>query len=99
MATNVNTPLNMNGNKITNLTNGSSSTDAAAYGQTPVGGTTVTIAQGGTGQITQQAAINALTGTQTAGTYLRSDGANASLQTLSAADLAIAQYTQRIFLV
>jgi len=35
---------------------------------------TVAIANGGTGQTTQQAAINALTGTQTSGKYLRSDG-------------------------
>lgn len=48
---------------------------------------TVAIANGGTGQATQQAAINALTGTQSAGTYLRSDGTNASLSTIQAADV------------
>jgi hypothetical protein len=40
---------------------------------------TVAIANGGTGQTTQQAAINALTGTQTANRVLRSDGTNATL--------------------
>ena len=40
---------------------------------------TVSIAKGGTGATTRQTAINALTGTQTSGTYLRSDGTNATL--------------------
>lgn len=47
----------------------------------------VTIALGGTGQATQQAAINALTGTQSSGKYLRSDGTNATLSSLAAADM------------
>jgi len=38
-----------NGKKITSVGNGSASSDAAAYGQTPAGGNTATIAQGGTG--------------------------------------------------
>jgi len=40
---------------------------------------TVAIANGGTGQTTQQAAINALVGTQTANRVLRSNGTNMSL--------------------
>lgn len=48
---------------------------------------TLPIANGGTGQTTQQAAINALTGTQTSGTYLRSNGTNASLSTIQAGDV------------
>lgn len=40
---------------------------------------TVAIANGGTGQITQQLAINALTGAQTNNRVLRSDGTNATL--------------------
>lgn len=48
---------------------------------------TLAIASGGTGQTTQQAAINALTGTQSAGKYLRSDGTNATLATIQAADI------------
>ena len=48
---------------------------------------TLPIANGGTGQVTQAAAITALTGTQISGRYLRSDGTNATLSTLQAADL------------
>ena len=48
---------------------------------------TVAIANGGTGQTTQAAAITALTGTQTNAYYLRSNGTNATLSALSAADL------------
>jgi hypothetical protein len=40
---------------------------------------TLAISKGGTGQITQQLAINALTGTQTNNRVLRSDGTNATL--------------------
>jgi hypothetical protein len=40
---------------------------------------TLAIANGGTGQTTQQAAINALVGTQTANRVLRSDGTNSTL--------------------
>jgi hypothetical protein len=50
----------------------------------------VTIAQGGTGQVTQQAAINALTGSQVAGEYLRSNGTNAALSTIQGGDLPTA---------
>jgi hypothetical protein len=48
---------------------------------------TVSIAKGGTGQTTQQASINALTGTQSSGKYLRSDGTNATLSSIQAADV------------
>ena len=48
---------------------------------------TLGIANGGTGQTTAAAAITALTGTQTSAYYLRSNGTNASLSALSAADL------------
>jgi hypothetical protein len=48
---------------------------------------TVDILKGGTGQTTQQAAINALTGAQSSGKYLRSDGTNATLSNIQAADL------------
>lgn len=49
--------------------------------------TTLPISKGGTGQSTQAAAITALTGTQTSGKYLRSDGTNAALDTLKTLDL------------
>ena len=45
------------------------------------------ISQGGTGQSTAAAAITALTGTQTSGQYLRSDGTNAALAAIQAADV------------
>jgi hypothetical protein len=48
---------------------------------------TVAIANGGTGAITAAAAITALTGTQAAGQYLRSNGTNAVLSAIQAADV------------
>jgi hypothetical protein len=45
-------PIAMGTSKITGLGNGSGAQDAAAFGQTPAGGATATIAQGGTGQTT-----------------------------------------------
>ncbi|NDE09321.1 MAG: hypothetical protein EBZ95_01975 [Chitinophagia bacterium] len=48
---------------------------------------TVAIANGGSGASTQQAAINALTGTQASGKFLRSDGTNATLANIQAADV------------
>ena len=47
----------------------------------------LSVANGGTGASNQQAAINALTGSQSAGKYLRSDGTNASLTTIQVADV------------
>ena len=46
---------------------------------------TVAIANGGTGQTSQQAAINALTGSQTNNRVLRSDGTNATLSQVALA--------------
>src|SRR6185312_4539402 len=48
---------------------------------------TLAVTSGGTGQASRQAAINALTGAQSAGAYLRSDGTNATLATIQAADI------------
>jgi len=48
---------------------------------------TAAIANGGTGQTSAAAAITALTGTQTAGRYLRSDGTNAALAAIDVADV------------
>lgn len=45
------------------------------------------LANGGTGQATQQDALNALTGTQSSGKYLRSDGTNSALAVIQAADV------------
>jgi hypothetical protein len=54
---------------------------------------TVPIANGGTGQVTQQAAINVLAGTQSAGKFLRSDGTNTTLQPLQSADVPTSNAT------
>ena len=59
---------------------------AATTGAVTLAGTLV-IANGGTGATTQQAAINALTGTQVSGRYLRSNGTNATLTAITAADV------------
>ena len=48
---------------------------------------TVAIANGGTGQTTAANAITALTGTQTSGQYLRSNGTAAALSAIQAADV------------
>src|SRR5262249_46346032 len=48
---------------------------------------TLAIANGGTGAATQQAAMNALAGTQSSGKYLRSDGTNTTLASIVAADV------------
>lgn len=48
---------------------------------------TVAIGNGGTGQTTASAAITALSGTQTSGYYLRSDGTNTLLAAIVAADV------------
>ena len=48
---------------------------------------TLPIANGGTGQTTAAAAITALTGAQTSGYYLRSDGTNSALAAIVAGDV------------
>lgn len=48
---------------------------------------TLPIANGGTGQTTQAAALTALAGTQVSGKYLRSDGTNTTLSAIQAADV------------
>ena len=48
---------------------------------------TVAIANGGTGQTTRQAAINALAGATTSAYYLRGNGTNVTMSALSAADM------------
>jgi len=49
----------------------------------------VAIANGGTGQTTQAAALTALAGTQSSGKYLRSDGTNTVLAAIVAGDVPI----------
>ena len=69
------------GNTVTSVT-GLNTTGTAAN----VTGT-VALANGGTGQTTQAAALTALAGTQVSGRYLRSDGANTALSAIQAADV------------
>lgn len=69
--------LSVTGSPIT-----TSGTLAISYSGTPL-----PIANGGSGQTTQAAAITALTGTQTSGYYLRSDGTNAALGAIQAGDV------------
>ncbi len=48
---------------------------------------TVAIANGGTGQMTQQLAINALSGAVTSGQYLRGNGTNVVMSAIQAGDV------------
>jgi hypothetical protein len=48
---------------------------------------TVAIANGGTGQTTQQTALNALAGAVTSGSYLRGNGTNVVMSAIQAADV------------
>jgi hypothetical protein len=74
---------------------GVSSFSAGTTGLTPATSTTgavtlagtLAIANGGTGQTTQQAALNALAGAVTSGQYLRGTGANVTLSAIQAADV------------
>ena len=64
-----------NGDKVQVWSDGTNFYDAKSNNVTG----TVAVVNGGTGQITQQLAINALTGTQTNNRVLRSDGTNSTL--------------------
>lgn len=50
---------------------------------------TVAIANGGTGATSQQAAINALAGAVTSGSYLRGNGTNISMSAIQAGDIPV----------
>ena len=52
-------------------------------------GTTIDIANGGTGQTTQQAAVNALAAGVTSGQYLRGNGTNVLMSTIQAGDVPL----------
>ena len=77
-------PVANGGTGLSSVTSGgavyASSSSALTTGTLP-------LTAGGTGVTSQQAAINILTGTQVAGMYLRSDGTDARLSTIQAADL------------
>jgi Repeat of unknown function (DUF5907) len=77
-------PVTNGGTGLSSLTSGgavyASSSSALTTGTLP-------LTAGGTGVTSQQAAINVLTGTQTSGRYLRSDGTDARLTAIQAADV------------
>lgn len=53
----------------------------------PTASSPLPIGAGGTGQTTQQSALDALSGTQSAGKYLRSDGTHTTLSAIQAGDI------------
>src|ERR1035437_6930577 len=53
----------------------------------PTNSSPLAIAAGGTGQSTQQAALNAWTGTVTSGEYLRGNGTNVLMSPIQASDV------------
>jgi hypothetical protein len=71
---------------ITATTAASATTATTATMAGNVSGT-VAIGNGGTGQSTQQAAMNALAGTQTAGQFLRGNGSNVAMSAIQASDV------------
>ena len=71
----------VNGDKIMIWSDGTNVYDLQAQNLTG----TLAISKGGTGQTTQQAAINALAGTQTNNRVLRSDGTNTTLSQVNVA--------------
>ena len=77
-------PVANGGTGLSSVTSGgavyATSSNALATGTLP-------FTAGGTGAISQQTAINALTGTQSAGKYLRSNGTDATLSMIQAADV------------
>ena len=76
-----------NANKYLQTDGTNSSWDAISLSTADITGT-LAIANGGTGQTTQQTALNALAGAVTAARYLRGDGTNVGMALLSAADLS-----------
>lgn len=68
---------------------GGTSANPSKYGGQPGGlSNPVTIPQGGTGQTTQQSALDALAGAQTAAAVLAGDGTHVTLRALTPADMA-----------
>ena len=75
-----------NANKYLQTDGTNTSWDAVSLSSADITGT-LPIANGGTGQTTAATAITALTGAQTSGQYLRSDGTNAALAAIQVADV------------
>jgi hypothetical protein len=75
-----------NANKYLQTDGTNTSWDAVSLSTADITGT-LPITNGGTGQTTAASAITALTGAQTSGQYLRSDGTNAALAAIVAGDV------------
>jgi microcystin-dependent protein len=73
-------------NKLASF-DGSGQPTATAVGAIGAIALPLSVANGGTGQTTQQAALNALAGAVTAGRFLRGDGTNVSMQQPQMSDL------------
>ena len=80
-------PLSVNGT-VQSITGGFKFPDNTTQTTAGLSGV-VPFANGGTGATTRQGAVNALTGTQVGGTYLRSDGTNSVLNSIQPGDVPI----------
>jgi hypothetical protein len=76
-----------NGAKVHLYVDGVNVVDAVSYFSSLTLGTPLGISQGGTGQTTRQAAMDALAGAVTAGQYLRGDGTDVVMSAIQAADV------------
>lgn len=76
-----------NGAKMHLYVDGVNVVDAVSYFSSLTLGTPLGISQGGTGQTTRQAAMDALAGAVTAGQYLRGDGTDVVMSAIQAADV------------
>ena len=87
----------INNNRLTNSAlTVSAGTGLSGGGTVSLGGSTtlsldtpVSVANGGTGATTQQAALNALAGSMTSGQYLRGTGAKVAMSAIQAVDVPI----------
>jgi len=79
----------LKGNNTGSTANESDLTVSQVQTMLSIPATPVSISNGGTGQTTQAAAITALTGSQTPGYVLRSDGVNSYLAAIQATDVPI----------
>jgi hypothetical protein len=74
-----------NGSGLTGITGAQISGNISGNAANVTG--VIAISNGGTGQTTQQAAMNSLAGATTSGRYLRGDGTNVTMSLLQASDL------------
>lgn len=75
------------GGTVTSIATSSPITGGTITGSGTIGLGTVGFTNGGTGQTTQQAALNALAGSTTLGQYLRGNGTNVQMSAIQAGDV------------